>query len=89
MGHPLTSWTAELWESSGCDAGCEVPAVPDADADEPADAVSAAIVAEAAVEETVRSFKEIIEGKHDDLPEQAFYMVGGIDDVVERAKEMS
>ena len=40
-------------------------------------------------EETVRSFKEIIEGKHDDLPEQAFYMVGGIDDVVERAKEIS
>ncbi|MCH2102728.1 MAG: F0F1 ATP synthase subunit beta [Planctomycetes bacterium] len=40
-------------------------------------------------EETVRSFKEIIEGKHDDLPEQAFYMVGGIDDVVERAQEMS
>ncbi len=40
-------------------------------------------------EETVRSFKEIIEGKHDDLPEQAFYMVGGVDDVVERAKEMS
>jgi len=40
-------------------------------------------------EETVRSFKEIIEGKHDELPEQAFYMVGGVDDVVERAKEMS
>ena len=40
-------------------------------------------------EETVRSFKEIIDGKHDDLPEQAFYMVGGVDDVVERAKEMS
>ncbi|MDE0890729.1 MAG: F0F1 ATP synthase subunit beta [Planctomycetota bacterium] len=40
-------------------------------------------------EETVRSFKEIIEGLHDDLPEQAFYMVGGIDDVVARAKEMA
>ena len=40
-------------------------------------------------EETVRSFKEIIEGHHDDLPEQAFYMVGGIDDVVARAKEMA
>ena len=40
-------------------------------------------------EETVRSFKEIIEGKHDDLPEQAFYMVGGIDDAVARAKELA
>ncbi len=40
-------------------------------------------------EETVRSFKEIIEGHHDELPEQAFYMVGGIDDVVARAKEMA
>jgi F-type H+-transporting ATPase subunit beta len=41
------------------------------------------------VDETVRSFKEIIEGQHDALPEQAFYMVGGIDDVVARAKEMA
>ncbi|MHB1163609.1 MAG: ATP synthase beta subunit C-terminal domain-containing protein, partial [Minisyncoccota bacterium] len=32
-------------------------------------------------EETVRGFKEIVEGKHDDKPEQAFYMKGGIDDV--------
>ena len=39
-------------------------------------------------EDTVRSFKEILEGKHDDLPEQAFYMVGGIEDVVENAKKM-
>jgi len=39
-------------------------------------------------EETVRGFKEILEGKHDDLPEQAFYMVGGIDEVVETAKTM-
>jgi len=38
--------------------------------------------------ETIRGFKEIIEGKHDDLPEQAFYMVGGIDEVVEQAKKM-
>ena len=38
------------------------------------------------VEDTVRSFKEIIEGKHDDLPENAFYMVGAIEDVIERAK---
>jgi len=33
------------------------------------------------VEETVRSFKEILEGKHDDKPESAFYMKGGIDSV--------
>jgi F-type H+-transporting ATPase subunit beta len=39
-------------------------------------------------EETVRSFREICEGKHDDLPEQAFYMVGGIDEAVERAKTL-
>jgi F-type H+/Na+-transporting ATPase subunit beta len=38
------------------------------------------------VEETVRGFKEIVEGKHDDLPERAFYMKGGIDQVVEDAK---
>ena len=41
------------------------------------------------VEETVRGFKEIIEGKHDDLPEQAFYMVGGIEEVVENAKRLA
>ena len=41
------------------------------------------------IEDTVRSFKEICEGKHDDIPEQAFYMAGGIDEVVERAKEMA
>ena len=40
-------------------------------------------------EDTVRSFKEILEGKHDDLPEQAFYMVGAIEDAVERGKEMA
>ncbi len=38
--------------------------------------------------ETVRGFKEILEGKHDDLPEQAFFMAGTIDDVVQAAKEM-
>jgi F-type H+-transporting ATPase subunit beta len=37
----------------------------------------------------VRGFKEIIEGKHDDIPEQAFYMAGSIEDVVERAKAMA
>ncbi|MFQ6081890.1 MAG: F0F1 ATP synthase subunit beta [Candidatus Aminicenantia bacterium] len=41
------------------------------------------------VEETVRGFKEIVEGKHDDLPEQAFYMVGTIDEVIEKAKEFA
>jgi len=40
------------------------------------------------VEETVRGFREILEGKHDDLPEAAFYMVGTIDEAVEKAKEM-
>ncbi|MCP4093668.1 MAG: F0F1 ATP synthase subunit beta [Planctomycetes bacterium] len=39
-------------------------------------------------DDTVRSFREILDGKHDDLPEQAFYMVGGIDEAVERAKSM-
>jgi F-type H+/Na+-transporting ATPase subunit beta len=41
------------------------------------------------LEETLRGFKEIVEGRHDDLPEQAFYMVGTIDDVVERARAMT
>ncbi len=39
-------------------------------------------------EETVRSFREVLDGKHDDLPEQAFYMVGGIDEVIEKAAKM-
>ncbi len=38
--------------------------------------------------ETIRGFKEILEGMHDNIPEQAFYMVGGIDDVLEKAKAM-
>jgi len=40
------------------------------------------------VEETVRGFKEILEGEHDALPEQAFYMVGTIDEAVEQAKKL-
>ena len=40
------------------------------------------------VKETVRSFKEILEGKHDDLPENAFYMVGTIEDAIEKAKTL-
>ena len=40
------------------------------------------------IEDTVKGFREIIEGKHDDIPEQAFYMVGTIDEVLERAEKM-
>ncbi|MBM3456926.1 MAG: F0F1 ATP synthase subunit beta [Armatimonadetes bacterium] len=40
-------------------------------------------------EETVRGFKEILDGKHDDLPEQAFYMVGNIEAAVEKAKRLA
>jgi F-type H+-transporting ATPase subunit beta len=40
------------------------------------------------IEETVRSFREILDGKHDDLPEQAFFMVGNIEEAVEKAKYM-
>ncbi|HJQ23501.1 MAG TPA: F0F1 ATP synthase subunit beta [Blastocatellia bacterium] len=40
------------------------------------------------LEETVRGFKELISGKYDDLPEQAFFLVGGIEEVVEKAKNM-
>jgi len=40
------------------------------------------------LEDTVRSFKEIVEGKHDALPEQAFYMQGTIEDVLEAAQKM-
>ena len=38
--------------------------------------------------DTMRSFKEIIEGKHDDIPEQAFYMKGAIEDVQAAAEKM-
>ncbi|MGA1861717.1 F0F1 ATP synthase subunit beta [Deferribacter thermophilus] len=40
------------------------------------------------LKETIRGFKEILEGKCDDLPEQAFYMVGGIDEVYEKAEQL-
>jgi F-type H+-transporting ATPase subunit beta len=40
------------------------------------------------IKETVRGFKEILDGKHDELPEQAFYMVGNIDEVVQKAEKM-
>ena len=41
------------------------------------------------IRETVRGFKEILEGMYDELPEQAFYMIGGIEEAVERAREMA
>jgi F-type H+/Na+-transporting ATPase subunit beta len=40
------------------------------------------------VADTVKSFKEIVEGKHDDLPEQAFYMVGDIGEAIDKAKKL-
>ncbi len=40
------------------------------------------------LDETLRGFREILDGQHDDLPEQAFYMVGTIDDAVEKARGM-
>ena len=40
------------------------------------------------ISDTVKSFKEIIDGKHDDLPEQAFYLVGDIGEAVEKAKKL-
>jgi F-type H+-transporting ATPase subunit beta len=41
------------------------------------------------IEDTIRAFREIAEGKHDDLPEQAFYLVGTIEDAIEKAKSIS
>ena len=41
------------------------------------------------LKDTVKGFKELVEGKHDDLPEQAFYMVGTIEQAVEKAKKIS
>jgi len=40
------------------------------------------------VAETIRGFDEILQGKHDDLPEQAFYMVGTIDEAIKKAKTL-
>ena len=40
------------------------------------------------IQETVRGFREILDGKHDDLPEQAFYMVGGIEEAMQAAEEL-
>ena len=40
------------------------------------------------LKDTIRSFKELVEGEHDDLPEQAFFMVGAIEEAIERAEQM-
>jgi F-type H+-transporting ATPase subunit beta len=40
------------------------------------------------LEDTIRSFEEIVDGKHDALPEQAFYMVGSIEGAIEKAKTL-
>ena len=44
--------------------------------------------AHVSLEDTIQGFKEVCEGQHDDIPEQAFYMAGGIDEVKERAEKM-
>ena len=41
------------------------------------------------LEDTIRSFKDVISGKYDHLPEQAFYMVGSIDEAIEKAEKMA
>jgi F0F1-type ATP synthase beta subunit len=41
------------------------------------------------VEDTVRGFREILDGKHDNVPEQAFQMVGGIEEVLEKAEKLA
>ena len=40
------------------------------------------------LEDTIRSFKEILSGKHDELPEQAFYLVGAIEEAIEKANTL-
>ncbi len=40
------------------------------------------------VAETIRGFREILEGKHDEIPEQAFFLAGSIDQVIEKAKKL-
>ena len=40
------------------------------------------------LKDTIRSFKEILSGQHDNLPESAFYMVGTIDEAMEKAKKL-
>ena len=40
------------------------------------------------IQETIRSFREVAEGKYDEIPEQAFYMVGGIEEVLEKTEKL-
>jgi F-type H+-transporting ATPase subunit beta len=40
------------------------------------------------LEDTIRGFKELVEGKYDDIPEQAFYMMGNIEEALERAEKL-
>ena len=41
------------------------------------------------LEDTIKGFRELVDGKHDDLPEQAFYMVGTIDEAIKRAETIA
>jgi F-type H+-transporting ATPase subunit beta len=41
------------------------------------------------VEDTVKSFKAVVDGEYDHLPEAAFYMVGGIEEAIEKAKKLA
>jgi len=41
------------------------------------------------IADTIRGFKEIVDGKHDNLPEQAFYLVGTIEEAIEKAKSQA
>jgi F-type H+-transporting ATPase subunit beta len=41
------------------------------------------------LKDTIRAFKEIVDGKHDDIPEQAFYMVGTIEQAMEKAQRLA
>ena len=40
------------------------------------------------IAETIKGFKELVDGKHDDVPEQAFYMVGTIEEAIEKGKQL-
>ena len=41
------------------------------------------------LEDTIRGFREIVDGKHDHMPESAFYMVGTMDEAIEKAKKLA
>jgi len=41
------------------------------------------------LKDTIRGFREIVDGKYDDIPEQAFYMVGPIEEALEKAKKLA